>query len=107
VQLNLSATKLKSLAASIFSFQSEIEKVVAAAYAEALASAYNYKIENGCLVFVNAGGCVWTEGHPDERTGCGSQCRAIAYSEGAVESSEAVAEAGVLLFFLHLRACMP
>jgi hypothetical protein len=108
VQLNLSSTKLKSLAVSISSFQSEIEKVVVTAYAAALTRAHNNVKKNGCLVFLNEGGCVWIpDFFGDPRTSCGDRCFAVAYSEGAVESRDIVTEAGVLLFSLRLIGCTP
>jgi hypothetical protein len=106
MQLDLSSKKLGTLAVSVKTLQVDVEAVVAKAYAEALSSAYNYKNEKGCLAFVNAGGCIWTVGHPDEKTYCAG-CTAVAYSEGAVESRDAVAKAGVSLFSFHLTACIP
>jgi hypothetical protein len=105
MQLNLSTSKLSTLSVSVSSFQKDVEKVVVTAYAAALADAYNFKKTNGCLAYVNAGGCIWTEGHPDEKFYCAG-CEAVAYSEGAVDSKDAVAAAGVLLFSLHLIVCM-
>jgi hypothetical protein len=74
-------------------FQKDVETVVVEAWAIALAAAYNYKTEEGCLAWVNAGGCIWTEGRPDDRTYC-AECTALAYSEGAVDKIDAIAEAG-------------
>jgi hypothetical protein len=93
VQLDLSSKKLSTLSVSVSSFQKDVEKVVATAYSAALAGAYNYNTEKGCIAWVNAGGCIWTEGHPDEKTYCAG-CAAVAYSEGAVGSIDAIAEAG-------------
>jgi hypothetical protein len=92
VQLDLTSTKLKTITKSVSAFQSDIKKVVVTAYAQALASSYNYGKESGCVAFVNAGGCIWTEGHPEEETYC-ADCIAISYSEGAVDSIDAIAEA--------------
>jgi hypothetical protein len=97
-QLDLSSTSISTLKASIITFQKDIEKVVATAYAQALTNAYNYKNNNQCLAFVNAGGCIWSANHTDERTYCAS-CVAVAYSEGAeTESLDAITSAGVSLF---------
>jgi hypothetical protein len=106
MQLDLSSKKLSTITVNINLFRTDIEKVVATAYAQALSGAYTYRNANGCVAWVNAGGCIWTQGHPDEKNYCAG-CVAKAYSEGAVESSSAVATAGVPLFFLHLTACMP
>jgi hypothetical protein len=106
VQLDLSSKKLGTVAVSVSSFQKDVEKVVVTAFAEALADAFNYKNDKGCLAFVNVGGCIWTEGHPDEKTYCAG-CVAVAFSEAAVASIDAVASAGVPLLSLHLTACMP
>jgi hypothetical protein len=103
VQLNLSSNKLTTLAVSVSSFQKDVEKVVASAYAIALADAYNYKTKRGCLAWVNVGGCIWTEGHPDEKTYCAG-CLAVAYSEGAVSSINAIAEAGAPLTSQRLHS---
>jgi hypothetical protein len=92
VQLDLSSKKLGALTKSVVAFQSDLEKVVVTAYAAALSASYNYGKEYGCIAFVNVGGCIWTEGHPDEKTYC-ADCIAIAYSEGAVDSISAIAEA--------------
>jgi hypothetical protein len=92
VQLDLSSKKLGTLTKSVVAFQSDLKKVVVTAYASALAAAYNYGKESGCVAYVNAGGCIWTPGHPDEEFYC-ADCIAIAYSEGAVDSIDAIATA--------------
>jgi hypothetical protein len=91
-----SSKSLRKIAIAVSDFESDVEKVTATAYATALAAAYNYQEENGCLAWVNAGGCIWTEGHPDEQTYC-ADCTAIAYSVGAVDSINAIAEACAFL----------
>jgi hypothetical protein len=105
LQLNLSTSKLSTLSVSVSSFQKDVEKVVVTAYAAALADAYNFKKTDGCLAFVNAGGCIWTEGHPDEKNYCAG-CVAIAYSDAAIESRDVVAKAGVTLPSLHLTVAV-
>jgi hypothetical protein len=87
-----SSKNLRELTIAVSDFESDVEKVTVTAYATALAAAYNYKEESGCLAWVNAGGCIWTEGHPNEQTYC-ADCTAIAYSVGAVNSIDAIAEA--------------
>jgi hypothetical protein len=96
VQLDLSSKKLSTLSISVSSFQKDLEKVVANAYSVALSGAHDYETEKGCVAWVNAGGCIWTEGHPDERTYC-ADCTAYAYSAGAIDSIDAIAEAGAQL----------
>jgi hypothetical protein len=87
-----SSKNLRELTFAVSDFQSDVEKVTVTAFTTALAAAYNYKEENGCLAWVNAGGCIWTEGHPDERTYC-AECTVITHSVGAVDSIDAIAEA--------------
>jgi hypothetical protein len=87
-----SSKNLRELTIAVSEFQSDVEKVTATAYSTALAAAYNYKEENGCLAWVNAGGCIWTEGHPDEQTYC-AECTVITHSVGAVDAIDAIAEA--------------
>jgi hypothetical protein len=81
---------------AVTNFQKDVEKVVVEVWATAIADAYNYLNEEGCLAWVNAGGCIWTEGHPDEQTYC-AQCTAVSFSEGAVDANDAIAEAGTTL----------
>jgi hypothetical protein len=92
VQLTLAGKTLKPLAIEISAFSKDIETVVASAFAQALVGASNYGKESGCLAYVNLGGCIWTEGHPNEKNYCAG-CIAVSYSEGAVDSIDAIAEA--------------
>jgi hypothetical protein len=50
------------------------------------ADVYNFKNENGYLAYVNANGCIWTEGHPDEKFYCAG-CEAVFYSAGLLNLS--------------------
>jgi hypothetical protein len=97
-QLDMSSNSTSTLTASIKTFQSDIKQDVAAAYAHALVSAYRYRRYNGCLAFVNAGGCIWTEGHPDERIFC-ANCFVATYSEDVkyrfTRTDSLVADVGV------------
>jgi hypothetical protein len=95
VQLDVftSTKHLPTLIAAVSEVKSVVKGVVVKAWAEALTDAYNYKNKEGCLAWVNAGGCIWTVGHPDEQTYCAS-CVARAYSAGAVDKINAVAKAG-------------
>jgi hypothetical protein len=72
VQLDvLGTTKtLKTIVSALLAFQKDMENNAAAAFAPALSAAREYKLEAGCLAWVNEGGCIWTEGHPDEQTYC-------------------------------------
>jgi hypothetical protein len=117
VQLKLTGKNLKPLAIEITAFSKDVETVVVTAYAQALSAAHNYGKESGCLAFVNAGGCIWTEGHPDEKTYCAG-CTAIGVTEGAVDSISAIADASAprpcqcshcvftALFTLNATLCM-
>jgi hypothetical protein len=109
----LSTTKqLKPITFAVQDFKSDVEKVVVTAYADALAGAYNYNKEDGCIAWVNAGGCIWTEGHPDEQIYC-ADCSAGALSEGSVDSIDAIAEAGTFRIYTttwnirELNLCIP
>jgi hypothetical protein len=95
VQLDVftSTKQLPLLIVAWDEFKIALEGVAVEAWAEALSAAYNYKNEEGCLAWVNAGGCIWTVGHPEEQTYCAS-CVADAYSDGAVDDIDAVASAG-------------
>jgi hypothetical protein len=93
VQLNLSSSKLSTLTVSVSNFQKDVERIVATAYAVALGWAYDFKTERGCLAWVNAGGCIWTEGYSELHHAC-HECVATYYDEGAVSSIDAIAAAG-------------
>lgn len=51
-------------------YQDELTKLVATSLLTALEGAVEHKTTEHCLAWVNEGGCVWTEGHPDEKTYC-------------------------------------
>jgi hypothetical protein len=61
---------LKTIVKVVVDFKDDVEAAVAASFAPALAAARTYNEENGCVAWVNEGGCIWTEGHPEERTYC-------------------------------------
>jgi hypothetical protein len=105
VQLDLSSSKLGTLIKSVTSFQSDVEGVVARAFAEALVGAFNFATEKLCMAFVNAGGCIWTEGHPDERTYC-ANCVVSGDSTATLESVDGLAEASASKLTGSLN-CMP
>jgi hypothetical protein len=94
--------KTLPLVKAVTDFQADVEAVVVETWAVALADAYNYQNEEGCFAFVNAGGCIWTEGHPDEQTYC-AVCTAVSFSDGAVDKIDAIAEAGMVpnSLFVH------
>jgi hypothetical protein len=72
MQLDILATarSVLSVALPLRDYEKDIENNVVAAWAPALAAAYQYNLEAGCVAWVNEGGCIWTEGHPDEQTYC-------------------------------------
>jgi hypothetical protein len=86
---------LLPLTITVGDYQADVEKVVVKAWAQALADARDKSKSTGCLAWVNAGGCIWTQGHPDEQHYC-ANCTAVGYSAGAVDSIDAIAEAGTL-----------
>ena len=77
-------------------YEAELKRVVVTAFAEALAGAAEYRNNEDCAAWVNAGGCVYTPDHPDTAyPDCdgGFECRAGAVSLGAVEEIDALADA--------------
>jgi hypothetical protein len=72
MQLDVLATdnRMKPAVVALSAFHKDIEDYVAVTFANALAGALKYKSETGCVAWVNEGGCIWTEGHPEEQTYC-------------------------------------
>jgi hypothetical protein len=102
-QLNLATSKdLKVIVKSVADYKYDIERVVVTAYAQALADANKYRKSSNCVAWVNAGGCIWTEGTDDEKYYCAG-CSAEAYSEGSVSKIDAIATAGTFRNFTPLK----
>ena len=81
---------------SVKDYEAELKRVVVTAFAEALAGAADYKSNESCAAWVNAGGCIYTPDHPDTvYPDCdgGFECSAGAVSVGAIEEIDALAEA--------------
>ena len=72
------------------------------------AGAASYKNSDGCLAWVNTGGCIWTPDSPDPEA-C-FVCEAKAVSVGAIKQIDALAEASAppqscaTCFYVFLRA---
>lgn len=79
------------IAFKVLDFKAEVKKVVAKSFATALAGAASYKNSDGCLAWVNTGGCIWTPDSPDPEA-C-FVCEAKAVSVGAIKQIDALAEA--------------
>lgn len=65
------------------------------------AGAAAFKNKDGCLAWVNAGGCIWTPDSPDPDA-C-FECSAKAVSVGAIKEIDALAEASTPLAQLYVK----
>lgn len=86
-----------TLLLSVLDYKADLKKVVVTAFAEALALAADYKNNEGCLAWTNAGGCIYVSEYPDtvypNCNGGSIECTAGSVSVGAIKEISALAEA--------------